>query len=763
MGTYRRIEHPLFQAYDSNGDPLSGGLVYTYAAGTTTAKATYQEDDTENSNPVVLDSTGRAEIYGTGYYKFVLKTSAGVTIWTLDNIQGIGETSITSIGDYAGDFDAAITAIAATATHLYIDSTATMSADVTVPATCAIEVLKGGVIDQGGNALTLNGPLIMSGGTITNDATLTINGPFPEPGPNQVFTSTGTVSFGTATIKEISPDWWGPDGTADEVQINYAINAGGTGATIRLLGKTYTIAAPILPLDDQTLCGTKLTKIFQVAASGITDGSNGGLIHIAGKSGVTIRDLLIDGNYSNQTNGAWYGIDVNASDNVTIDNVEVEKCRYDSTNDCACIRLLSSSYVKISNCRIDNSNNNIILYGSSYSNITNCSFKGNYSSETVSFYAPTGYTTAFNTLSNCTFEDVRQAILIQGATYTTIDNISIENASDVALAINNGMASVSNVQIQMGSDTANYAVNIGQTQEGDLASDDPIILNNVSVDVNGKAYRPFHIAYSAPDKVTLTNCHAFNTGTAVAAGTKSGFYIQAASNVTLIGCTARDMLGSGFELLSNAGVPCKNIKLIGCSAFNNGIDGVSVAGTAVEHMQIIGGTFKNNSQTSAGTDYGIYISSTGNYGVLISNDVTVFDDQDSPTQHVDGISVGAYSGNLVTGTAPPVRGLFNQGQVVWRKDAADSAAPGWVCVSRVNTQFRVGGSATDTTLEVDSTTGMAGDDIVGIVLDSGAIDWTTIASVTDGDTMVLTAGLSGDCAINNNIYTYRWKAMANLS
>ena len=102
MGTYRRIEHPLFQAYDSNVDPLSGGLVYTYEAGTTTAKATYQEDDTENTNPVVLDSTGRAEIYGTGSYKFVLKTSAGVTIWTLDNIKGIGEYQ-TLIQDVDGD------------------------------------------------------------------------------------------------------------------------------------------------------------------------------------------------------------------------------------------------------------------------------------------------------------------------------------------------------------------------------------------------------------------------------------------------------------------------------------------------------------------------------------------------------------------------------------------------------------------------------------------------------------------------------------
>ena len=198
MGTYRRIEHPLFQAYDSNGDPLSGGLVYTYAAGTTTAKATYQEDDTENANPVVLDSTGRAEIYGTGYYKFILKTSAGVTIWTLDNIQGIGETSITDIGDWAGDLDAAITAISTTPTTLHIDSTATMLANVTVPATCAIVVLKGGTINQSTYALVINGPF--------------------DAGIFEVFTGTGAVTFGAGSCPELISEWWGENtipGTTD--------------------------------------------------------------------------------------------------------------------------------------------------------------------------------------------------------------------------------------------------------------------------------------------------------------------------------------------------------------------------------------------------------------------------------------------------------------------------------------------------------------------------------------------------------------------
>jgi len=80
------------QFFDNNGNPLAGGLIYTYAAGTTTPAATYTTytGGTANANPIVLDSAGRtpAQIWLTegSSYKFVLETSAGVTIKTDDNI-----------------------------------------------------------------------------------------------------------------------------------------------------------------------------------------------------------------------------------------------------------------------------------------------------------------------------------------------------------------------------------------------------------------------------------------------------------------------------------------------------------------------------------------------------------------------------------------------------------------------------------------------------------------------------------------------------
>ena len=84
--------YPKFQAYDSNGDPLSGGLLYTYAANSATAKATYSDRGltAANTNPVVLDSRGEAVVYGSGQYKFTLRDSAGSLIWTFDYLDGIG-------------------------------------------------------------------------------------------------------------------------------------------------------------------------------------------------------------------------------------------------------------------------------------------------------------------------------------------------------------------------------------------------------------------------------------------------------------------------------------------------------------------------------------------------------------------------------------------------------------------------------------------------------------------------------------------------
>lgn len=68
---------------DNSGNPLNGGKVYFYVPGSTNKKTTWLNSDqtSNNTNPVILDSAGRAVIYGQGNYRQVVQTSAGATIW----------------------------------------------------------------------------------------------------------------------------------------------------------------------------------------------------------------------------------------------------------------------------------------------------------------------------------------------------------------------------------------------------------------------------------------------------------------------------------------------------------------------------------------------------------------------------------------------------------------------------------------------------------------------------------------------------------
>lgn len=84
------------QFFDNNGVPLAGGKLYSYAASTTTPKATFTSSsgNVPHTNPIILDSSGRVpsggEIWLTSGepYKFVLETSTGILLGTWDNIYG---------------------------------------------------------------------------------------------------------------------------------------------------------------------------------------------------------------------------------------------------------------------------------------------------------------------------------------------------------------------------------------------------------------------------------------------------------------------------------------------------------------------------------------------------------------------------------------------------------------------------------------------------------------------------------------------------
>ena len=97
------------QFFDSSGNPLSGGKIYSYQAGTTTPLATYTSSSgsVAHTNPIILDSAGRVPSGGEIWnnyaylYKFVLSDANDVVIATYDNVGGSFNTG-TLLANFTG-------------------------------------------------------------------------------------------------------------------------------------------------------------------------------------------------------------------------------------------------------------------------------------------------------------------------------------------------------------------------------------------------------------------------------------------------------------------------------------------------------------------------------------------------------------------------------------------------------------------------------------------------------------------------------------
>ena len=152
-----------WQFFDNNGFPLTGGKLFTYAAGTTTPQATYTTNSgaTAHANPIILDSAGRVSAGGQIWvtvgvsYKFVLKTSVDVQIWSADNITGISGAGLVQNFTGTGSqtvFTLANAPVSENTTQVYINGVyqqkntyavagTTLTFSTAPPYTASIEVL----------------------------------------------------------------------------------------------------------------------------------------------------------------------------------------------------------------------------------------------------------------------------------------------------------------------------------------------------------------------------------------------------------------------------------------------------------------------------------------------------------------------------------------------------------------------------------------------------------------------------------------------
>lgn len=212
--------NPGAQFFDDNGDPLSGGKIFTYAAGTTTPKATFTDftGATPQANPIILDAAGRPPFevwltYGDSY-KFILKDSNDTLVGTFDNIDGIPPVNINLVRLYGStsgyvELQAPAVAGANVVTFPAATGTVALTANPTFTGTTAVATLTASENITGSK--TISGRLLSASQTVNIDQYLYMSGTgqakLPVGSTAQragAFSGTGQISGTTLTIANVT-------------------------------------------------------------------------------------------------------------------------------------------------------------------------------------------------------------------------------------------------------------------------------------------------------------------------------------------------------------------------------------------------------------------------------------------------------------------------------------------------------------------------------------------------------------------------------
>lgn len=323
------------QFFNNDGVPLAGGLIYTYAAGTSTPATTYTDSSgmIQHSNPIVLDSAGRVpggEIWlsDNETYKFVIKDANLTLIGTYDNLVGINSNFV----NYTNSQEIQTATAGQTVFNL-----TTMAYQ---PGTNSLAVFVDGVNQYGpgaqyaftetsstsvtfANGLHLGASVKFTTSVLNNvggiDASqVTYDPPFL----NSVVTNVEAKLAQTVSVKDFGAVG---DGVSDDTAaIQYALNS---GYGIYFPKGTYIITSQITIPSNSNITGEGPLSVIKRGASTTAPANNSFIINTnwaaSGYSGdinITISDIAFDGNKANNT--AWCnGLYIRASKQIYLNNV----------------------------------------------------------------------------------------------------------------------------------------------------------------------------------------------------------------------------------------------------------------------------------------------------------------------------------------------------------------------------------------------------------------------------------------------------------
>lgn len=282
------------QFFTNTGQPAAGYKICTYTAGTTTPALTYTTSalNVANTNPVVLDAAGRADIFlAAASYKVALLLPSSTTtdctdgtlsaVWTEDNIANntdllraalAAPTGATLIGYEPTGGTVPITVARALNAYLMDAGYSTFAQACTAANNAGKTVLvtTAWAVQTGTYACD---KWFLAGGKLRNTAasTATITGNLTAPPGQYIFdttTNSGTILLPTPN-QDIWANWFGTDTsgvTSSQPALTAAIAAIANGSTLPQ-GVTLRITAGTYLLDSTVTFTSSTMMMFAGAGS----------------------------------------------------------------------------------------------------------------------------------------------------------------------------------------------------------------------------------------------------------------------------------------------------------------------------------------------------------------------------------------------------------------------------------------------------------------------------------------------------------------